>query len=216
MLNFIGSPLSFLFSIIALLVAITIHEYAHAWSADYLGDPTPRLAGRLTLNPFAHLDPLGTLALFLVNFGWGKPVPVDSFNFRNPRRDEALVSLSGPLSNFITAIIASLFLKAIFLFNLNSIGIIAQIFPVLYTFIQTFVLLNLALGFFNLIPLPPLDGEKILLGIVPRDLALKIEDVLDQYGMILLILIILPLGNQGPLVSAFLSPLINFLMQLLI
>lgn len=216
MLELVSSPVSFLFSIVALLAAITIHEYAHAWTADYLGDPTPRLAGRLTLNPFAHLDPLGTLALILINFGWGKPVPVDSFNFKNPRKDEALVSISGPLSNFVLAIIASLMLKTVYWFNLNSIAFVIQIFPFLYIFIQTFILLNLALGFFNLIPLPPLDGEKILLGFLPRNLAIEIEDVLSQYGTIFLIFLLFPFGNQGPLVSTILSPIISFLMQLLV
>ena len=101
------NPLSFLIFLAALFLAISIHEAAHAWAADRLGDPTARFSGRLTLNPFAHLDPLGTLMLFLFGFGWGKPVPVDYYNLRQPRRDAALISLAGPLSNLILAIFIS-------------------------------------------------------------------------------------------------------------
>ena len=96
------------FSAIGLLIAVTIHEFSHALTADRLGDPTPRAMGRLTLNPLAHLDPLGTLMIFIAHFGWGKPVPIDPYNFKNPRRDEILVSLAGPTSNFIFMIAISL------------------------------------------------------------------------------------------------------------
>ena len=96
-----NNPLSFLFWLVALAMAITIHEFAHAYTADRLGDPTPRLQGRLTLNPLAHLDPLGTLMLLLVRFGWGKPVQFDPFNLKNPRKDGALISLAGPASNLL-------------------------------------------------------------------------------------------------------------------
>ncbi|MEK7065464.1 MAG: site-2 protease family protein, partial [Patescibacteria group bacterium] len=92
------NPLGFLFWLIALVVAITIHEFSHAYAADRLGDPTPRLQGRLTLNPLAHLDPLGTLMLLIARFGWGKPVVFDPFNLRHPRRDAAIISFAGPLS----------------------------------------------------------------------------------------------------------------------
>src|SRR3990167_4058068 len=97
--------------IIALLSAITIHEFSHAWVADRLGDPTPRLMGRVTLNPLAHLDPIGTIALLLIGFGWGKPVQFDPFNLENPRRDSALVSLAGPLSNITLASLLSIVLR---------------------------------------------------------------------------------------------------------
>src|SRR3989344_7675802 len=95
----------------SLVIAVTIHEFAHAWAAEQLGDPTPRLAGRLTLNPLAHLDPIGTLCLLIFRFGWGKPVPFDPFNLANPRRDSALISLAGPASNIALAVVLSFIMK---------------------------------------------------------------------------------------------------------
>src|SRR3990172_6432841 len=110
----IGSnPITFIFSLVALVVAISIHEFAHAAAADRLGDPTPRLQGRLTLNPLAHLDPIGTLMLLLIRVGWGKPVQFDPYNLKNPRRDAALISLAGPASNLILAIVLALIIKLI-------------------------------------------------------------------------------------------------------
>src|SRR3989344_4785860 len=109
--SLLTNPIELLFIVPTLLIAITVHEFAHAFSADRLGDPTPRLQGRLTLNPLAHLDPLGTIMLFLVRFGWGKPVQFDPFNLRNPRRDAAIISLAGPLANVVLATISSLNLR---------------------------------------------------------------------------------------------------------
>src|SRR3990167_11554391 len=112
MLDFLfTSPIIFFTWIAALLFAITIHEFSHAWTADRLGDPTPRLQGRITLNPIAHLDPLGTLMLILFRFGWGKPVQFDQFNLRNPRRDTMLISIAGPTSNLLTAVLAAILLR---------------------------------------------------------------------------------------------------------
>ena len=108
-----GDLLSTIIFIFSLVVAITIHEFSHAFAAEKLGDPTARLSGRLSLNPLAHLDPMGTLALFLVGFGWGKPVPIDEYNLRYPRRDAAIISLAGPGSNLLLAIILSLLIKLI-------------------------------------------------------------------------------------------------------
>jgi len=107
------NPLLFFVWILSLLIAISVHEAAHAYSAEYLGDPTPRLQGRTTLNPLAHLDPLGTLMLLLFRFGWGRPVQFDPYNLANPRRDAALISLAGPTSNLILATLASLFIRFI-------------------------------------------------------------------------------------------------------
>ena len=107
------NPILFLVWVAALLTAITIHEFAHAYSADRLGDPTPRSQGRLTLNPLAHLDPLGTLMLILVRFGWGKPVQFDPYNLANPKRDAAIISFAGPLSNLILATILSIILRLV-------------------------------------------------------------------------------------------------------
>src|SRR3989338_4210818 len=106
------NPVSFLIVAVLLIAAISVHEFSHAFMADHLGDPTPRLAGRLTLDPRSHLDPLGTLLLFFVGFGWGKPVPFDPFNLKDPKKDSAIISFAGPMSNLIMAILASIFIRA--------------------------------------------------------------------------------------------------------
>ncbi len=146
-----------LYFIIALLIAITIHEFAHAWSADQLGDPTPRAAGRLTLNPLKHLDLLGTIMLFLVHFGWGKPVPINPRYFKKPLQYSALTALAGPAANFLTALAITIFLKYTWIFLPDFI----------YTILMIIFEINLVLGAFNLLPLPPLDGSKILGLFVP-------------------------------------------------
>lgn len=174
---------------LSLLIAVTVHEFSHALSADKLGDPTPRAYGRLTLNPLAHLDPLGTLMLILVHFGWGKPVPIDPYNFRHPRRDEILVALAGPVSNFILAFIFSRF-------------------P--YTITYIFAYINLYLGLFNLFPIPPLDGSKVLLNILPIDTAIKIQEAFERYGFILIALLII-----SGILNRLLDPIFSFALQLL-
>jgi len=202
----------FIFWIIALLIALSVHEYAHARAADELGDPTPRVTGRLTLNPLAHLDPFGTLALFLFRFGWGKPVQIDPYNLRNPRRDQAIIALAGPASNFITAILFS-----------SLYRLAGQFFPfvnnnLFYLFIFSTVIMNLGLGLFNLLPIGPLDGAKILTGFLPQDLALEWEKVISQYGLIIMIFLFLPFpGASGvSLLELTLAPIRNFLLQILL
>src|SRR3990167_10883511 len=111
MFSFFSNPLLLILWLAALIIAVTIHEFAHAFAADRLGDPTPKLMGRLTLNPLAHLDVLGTLMLLIARFGWGKPVQIDPFNLQNPRRDSALIALAGPLSNLLLAVVLSLILR---------------------------------------------------------------------------------------------------------
>jgi Zn-dependent protease len=199
------NPFSFLIWIVALLVAITIHEFSHALAADRLGDPTPRLEGRLTLNPLAHLDPIGTLMLLIARFGWGKPVPIDPYNLQNPRRDAAIISLAGPGSNFILAIILSIILR---LSLLSSFGLLA------ISLLTPIIVLNVYLGLFNLLPVAPLDGFKIVLGFLPHDLALQWEE-LESYGLIFLLFLIFPFGGR-PLISTILSPIINLIFSLLL
>jgi len=151
--------------VIPVLVALTGHEFAHAWAAHRLGDDTAKLAGRLTLNPFAHLDPFGTLFLLLSQlFGWAKPVPVNPRNFRRPSRDMALVALAGPLLNLTLALTLGLILKMLFLAGLFTP---AYPSPPLFLVLNLIVLINLALGVFNLLPLPPLDGFQILASFLP-------------------------------------------------
>jgi len=144
--------------IIALVTVISIHEAAHAFVAYKLGDPTAKNHGRLTLNPKAHLDLLGTLMLFVAGFGWGKPVPVNPFNFKNPVKDSAIVSLAGPASNFLTALLCSVPLK----YFGNSLPLSVA------TLLWTITDLSILLGIFNLLPFPPLDGSKIFAVFIPK------------------------------------------------
>ncbi len=208
MLNsFLTNPISAIVFIILLLITIAVHEFSHAKMADYLGDPTARLAGRLTLNPLAHIDLVGLLFLFFFGFGWGKPVPFDPFNLKNPRRDAALISLAGPLSNLIMAILGSILLKLFILFKLSFLIIIGNIF------IPVFIFLNILLGIFNLLPIAPLDGFKIVGGMLSQKQAEEWLQ-LERYGMIFLLLFIFPLGQKSML-QIFLSPVINFFYNLL-
>lgn len=170
-LNLLSSPYIFIGFILALIVAISVHEFAHGWMANHLGDATAKMEGRVTLNPLAHFDPLGTLFLFLVGFGWGKPVPVNPHNLKNPKVDGLKISLAGPLSNFFVAIIFALILR--FLPLNEALG------NIIYIIIQ----LNLTLMVFNLIPIPPLDGAGILVGLLPNE----VNEVIHQLSLPLLI-----------------------------
>lgn len=203
MLNLLfSSPLTFLITAVSLVIAITIHEYSHALAADRLGDPTPRTMGRLTLNPLAHLDPMGTIAILLVGFGWGRPVPFDPFNLRDRRRDGALISVAGPASNLALALILSLLLKFTPLIAFSS-------------FIVPLLILNVSLAIFNLIPVYPLDGEKILIGLLPADLAASFAEIMQQYGTLILILLIFPFSGTSA-ISSFISPIVNTVIRFLL
>ena len=186
----------------ALLIAITVHEFAHAWMADHLGDPTPQLEGRLSLNPLKHLDPVGTLMLLVFRFGWGKPVMFDPYNLRHPRRDGALISLAGPGINLVLATICSLLVK---LTPLSAWAIL----------LVPLIIMNINLAIFNLLPVAPLDGEKILAGILPRAWADEYQDFMRAYGMVLLILLILPLRGSSLAIS-LIMPVINLIAKLLL
>ena len=199
----ISSPLSFLISLLAIGAAITIHEFAHALAADRLGDPTPRLQGRLTLNPLAHLDPLGTLMLVLFRFGWGKPVQFDQFNLRNPRRDAMLISIAGPVSNLLTAVLATILLR---LLPSNLLA---------FLIFQPFIVISVVLAVFNFVPIHPLDGGKILSGILPLSLAREWEQIQTQFGTILLIMMVLPWGGTAP-IFYLTGPVVQFIINLLL
>jgi Zn-dependent protease len=149
-LNLFSNPFFFFCFIAALILALTVHEFAHAWAADKLGDSTAKHMGRLTLNPLAHLDPIGSIFLLLAGFGWGKPVPVNDRNFKNPAIDTLKVSVSGPLSNLLLAVIFAIPIRFLDLpANTNLL-------------FQVIVSINLILMTFNLLPIPPLDGSSIL------------------------------------------------------
>ena len=182
------SPELLLARIFTLIIAFTVHEFAHAWTADQLGDDTPRLAGRLTLNPLAHLDLLGSLMLVLAGFGWAKPVPVNPYAMQ--RRTPAgmmIVAAAGPVSNVGLALLASI----PFMLGLVSISS-----SVLAVFVADFIFLNLVLFFFNLIPIFPLDGEKVLTYFLPPSGQAFLAQV-RPYGPILLALLVILSSRSG-------------------
>lgn len=198
------NPFVFFIWAISLVIALTIHEYAHAKVADTLGDPTPRANGRVTLDPRAHLDPLGTILILVVGFGWGRPVEFDPYNLRNPKRDTALIALAGPASNIVLAIILSILASF-----LGADNLIASIIPLM-------IMMNISLAIFNLVPVFPLDGEKILHGILPTELALEYSRAMHQYGTLILIMLLLPIAGGTSPISALISPAISFVSNLLL
>lgn len=205
--SLIANPLAFVIWLALLLVAITIHEFAHALAADRLGDPTPRLQGRLSLNPLAHLDPIGTVVLILTSLagypiGWGKPVQFDPFNLDNPKRDAAVISLAGPASNLILASLLSVILRI----SIVPFGDI----------ITGFIILNVGLAVFNLIPIHPLDGGKILVGLLPQHEARQVDAFLSQYGLFVLIILLFPIFGGTPLISIVISPIFNVILSIFI
>ncbi len=169
---------------VALIVAATVHEYAHAYVADRLGDPTPRAQGRLTLNPLAHLDPVGSLLILLLGFGYAKPVPINPTNFRDWRRDTMLVAVAGPLANITLLFIVGVPYK---LGLLETVGAAAAL-P-FSRLLQVMLRINAMLAVFNLIPIPPLDGSKILMGLLPPAQAVSYAR-LQPYGTWILILLV--------------------------
>lgn len=165
-----GALWALVLSIPGILVAITFHEYAHAWAADKLGDDTPRRQGRLTLNPLKHIDPIGAILLLTAGFGWGKPVEINSNNFNRTvsvKKGNALVSLAGPAMNFILAIVFSIIYGLLNAFARGFVFTTAG--GVINSVIECIISINVGLGVFNLIPLPPLDGSKILLAFLPSN-----------------------------------------------
>lgn len=198
-LSLLEDPIKALGFVSGLLSAITVHEFMHAFSANYLGDPTAKYQGRLSLNPLKHLDIWGTLFLLWVGFGWGKPVPVNPANFKNPRQGEILTSLAGPLSNFITAFVFALPLR----FLPSS--------PVTL-FLGLVVYINLILCVFNLLPVPPLDGSRILWAIFPK---LDIASY-ERIGLpILFGLLFVSYIIGYSIIGGIISPIILFLAKLI-
>ena len=209
----------------ALIAGISFHEFSHAYVADRLGDGLPRARGRVTLNPLAHLDPAGTVLLLIVGFGWGKPVPVNPGATRNPKASLATVAAAGPLSNFLVAAVAGLPLKLGLVpwlppFNVGAInrflagGFDANEYLGLY--LSAIVLVSIILGVFNLIPIAPLDGFRVAVGVLPRDLSQTFAQM-ERWGpAILIALIALPFltGGRFGILFQTMSPIINALARL--
>jgi Zn-dependent protease len=214
--NFLPSPPQLITYFIILLTAFPVHEFAHAWSADRFGDTTPRANGRLTLNPLAHLDPIGTLTMILVGFGWAKPVPINPYALR--RRSSAapmLVSLAGPMSNFLMAIIAAIFFR-VGLVSIYDISAPTGILPTGATFLFMFIRINLLLMLFNLIPLYPLDGEKVLEYFLPPA-GLRVLDSIRPFSPIILMAVFFLLPMLGfDVLGVVLLPALNAISLFLI
>jgi len=198
LLGLLSSPLQFTIYIAAILIALTVHEWAHAYMANHLGDETPRLMGRLTLNPLAHLDLWGSVLMLIAGFGWGKPVIVNPLNFANPKLDNLTVALAGPVSNFLLAAILGLMLR------------FAPLAGEIQSVLVIIISINLTLMIFNLLPIPPLDGSKILNLFVSNATYIFLE----QIGFYLLLILVF-FSNQIPLIPFLMSHVVGRLFALL-
>lgn len=224
------APLAFVILIAAfttsLLVGLVLHEVSHAYVADSLGDRTARSLGRLTLNPKRHLDPIGSMLIFFVGFGWARPVPVNPFNTSgNIKLNMAMIALAGPATNLMVAGVAGIPIKAgwVPFFHPFVAPTFADDWARIWTespenllglFLGTILLLNVLLAIFNLIPLAPLDGFRVAVGLLPRNLSLEFEK-LEPWGIgILMVLIFLPFIGGPSLLFEFMGPPIDFLLQL--
>ncbi|MBO8131483.1 MAG: site-2 protease family protein [Candidatus Marinimicrobia bacterium] len=195
-----------------ILLALTFHEYMHGYVAYKLGDPTPKMAGRLSLNPLIHLDPLGTIMLFIVRFGWARPVPVNPSYFRDPKRGMLYTSLAGPSANMVIALLSGLFLRILrggFLEFLPD-----QILKPIAIMTILSIQINVALAIFNLLPIPPLDGSKIFFSLLPKryeEVAFKYE----RYGSIILFgIIMISWGTGISIFGAIIYPFVDFFTRL--
>jgi len=188
----------------SILIASTVHEYAHGWTAYKLGDPTAKAAGRLTLNPLKHIDPIGALCMILFRFGWSKPVPINEYNFERREVDTALTALAGPVSNVILALLVAL-VNLIFKPDPSSIFAVILI---------VFASINISLAVFNLLPIPPLDGHKIVRALLPKKLRYYWEK-LERFSIFIILIFILPISPLSAWTSNFLSTTITKLLSIL-
>ena len=193
---------SMIYRIPALLFAISIHEYAHAQCADSMGDPTARYMGRLTFNPMAHLDPIGAILLVVAGFGWAKGVPINVNNFRNRREGILKVSFAGPAANLFLCFLAALMMALLGRMGMLSDG--------LYKFLFWMQLYNVWFAFFNLIPVPPLDGSSILSELLPAKQSWQFNEIVDRYGFYILIALVFT-----GITSMIINPLANGYLRLI-
>ena len=200
-MDIFNDPALFILKIPAIFIALTIHEYAHGYVALLLGDTTARDSGRLTFNPISHLDLFGTAMLLFGPFGWAKPVPVNGYNFSNPKRDILLVSAAGPLSNIILALFTGYIIRALGTF---SPALLTQ--PHISTFLSLCLQINIGLSFFNLLPVPPLDGSKIILGLLPNKWIPGYIEKSRYVPTIFMILLLAEWGLRIPVFSSLIYP----------
>ncbi|MBI3754057.1 MAG: site-2 protease family protein [Deltaproteobacteria bacterium] len=194
-----------------ILIAVTFHEVAHGWVADRLGDHTARLLGRLTLNPIKHLDPIGTLVFFLTRMiGWAKPVPVNPWNFKDPLKGMMWVAIAGPVTNLFLAAASAMLFKGILASGLIFEPSLAFVMEPLLIMIKMSVIINVGLAVFNFLPIPPLDGSKVLMGLLSREQA-EVYARIEPYGFLILILLLMT-----NVVNMILSPIVYFTVNLLI
>jgi len=199
------------FVVITLVIAFSLHEFAHAYVAYKFGDDTAKRQGRLTLNPMSHLDPLGTLFILLLGFGWAKPVPVNRNKFKRPRLAGVLVSIAGPLSNLLLAFIA------VFIYFLTiKLGVYTQLPQFFIDLFYVFLNLNIVLFIFNLLPIPPLDGYRIIEDLVPIRTRIKMQEFEKYAVLIFLVIVITPISDYtiGPIFSTVIPSVVDMLVQI--
>lgn len=195
-----------------LLLALTFHEFAHGYVAYRLGDPTAKSQGRLTLNPLKHLDPLGTIAFIFIKFGWAKPVPVNPYYFRNPKKDMLLVALAGPATNLALAVICSLLAKGMVpvmhIFAGSALNT-TVFYPLQMCFVYS-VWINVLLCIFNFLPIPPLDGSRILMGILPDNLGQQFAQ-LERFSFIIILILVFS-GVLGKIIMPLIKTVTHWLL----
>ncbi len=199
-----ADPLGFVFLLLAILIALVTHEFAHAFTADKLGDPNPRLAGRVSLNPLRHLDPWGTILILATGYGWGKPVAFDPYNLKDPVKDGAIIAAAGPLTNLIlAALLGLLFRFAPFSLPMPFLQFLVTLFSV-----------NLSLAIFNLVPLYPLDGHHILRVFLPSSTRSAYDQFNHRFGIIVAFLLILPIFSRVAPINYLITPALAFFQNL--
>ncbi len=204
---------SLLLSIPPILFALSFHEYAHGWMANRLGDPTAKNEGRLTLNPLAHLDPLGTLMIVILHFGWAKPVPVNPYNLADPKKDMLKIALAGPVSNVLMAAATGMLIR---LMQGMGMRVDNSFFGFFQYMLYFLVMINLVLAIFNMIPVPPLDGSKILFGLLPAEYEESFLRYESKGPIILLGLVIVNNFFGIPIFSTLISPFVTFFSRIFV